>query len=217
MLADVCPDEVEVLEGVYEPREDTYLTCICIEYVYRVIISRLVKRSHVRAVEVGSGSGALSIKSILVGTEVGINQHIIAIDIDYTACRNTLLNIQRRNMSRHVDVICCDAVSCLRDSLHIDVLISNPPYLPEDGTCNDIRICAGPDGRLVIDKIVREFLKRDVTMLILTQSSLSDHEKTLRTLQCHPEIDVIMTGLLHILFEDIVTFLALRYLTRRKV
>jgi len=206
-----------ILEGVYEPREDTYLTCICIEYVYRRLLRRILRFTPLRNVEIGSGTGLLSIKVVLTCLNEGIKPYIISIDIDLNACKNTLMNFKKFKLDKYVDVICCDFLTCVRDNSTIHIMISNPPYLPEDGYCRDYRVCAGPDGRLLIDRLIDSFVARNIKILLLTQSSLSDYEKTLKILQKNPDIDSILVGKIHLFFEDIVTIVGVKHSSKRKV
>ncbi len=216
MSASICANEITILDGVYEPREDSYLTCICVEYVYRKALRRVLTFSPLRCVEVGSGTGIISIKIVLTCLEENIKPQVISIDIDLKACKNTLLNIKKFNIDKYVDIICCDSTTCIRENSLIHVLVSNPPYLPEDDYCRDYRICAGPDGRALIDRIVSYFLQKDIKILMLTQSSLSDYMRTLRLLQERPDVDAVLVGKLHLFFEDIVTITGIKYLQRER-
>ncbi|NPB01237.1 MAG: methyltransferase [Crenarchaeota archaeon] len=216
MSSSICTDEIIVLEGVYEPREDTYLTCICVEYVYGSRLVRMLERSILRSVEVGSGTGIVSIKIVETCIKNSIKPYVISIDIDPKACENTLVNVKRKSIDNYVDVICCSSLTCIRRDYTIDIMVSNPPYLPEDENCRDLRVCAGPDGRAVIDELLREFLDRSIEIMILTQSSLSGYEKTVRALKLDPDVDVLLLGRFHVFFEDIITIVAVRHLQRER-
>ncbi len=211
MSPSIRTNKIVVLENVYEPREDSYLTCKCIEYVYVTRIFTRVRGRSVRVLEIGSGTGILTIETVLEGLARNIRTHAVSIDIDYKACINTKINVYRYRIDKYVDVVCCDCDSCIKEKIELMILISNPPYLPEDETCQDKRICAGNDGRAVIDRVLECFINRNCKVLILTQSSLSDVDKTIKLLNNLKNVDVVLICKLHILFEDIVTVLAFKH------
>ncbi len=201
------------IENVYKPREDTYITLRGIDVALSLEVLKNLKDKLLKICDVGSGTGILGlyITSKLIQNNIR-NIDIISVDIDFKACICTLTNFKLNNLDVYVDVICCDLLECIKDTCKLHILISNPPYLPEDEYC-DHTICAGPDGRGVIDRILMECFNRKVRMLILTQSSLSDIGKTIRILKSFKS-DILIVGLIHILFEDIITILAINYIEK---
>lgn len=114
--AEFCEEKFEVAEGVLIPRPETE------ELVYR--IAEVAKRGA-RILDVGTGSGAIAIAlaKMVEGAEV------VAIDISSEA-----LAIARRNAERlGVDVhfVEADALGDLSHLGKFDIIVSNPPYIPQ--------------------------------------------------------------------------------------
>lgn len=127
--------------GVYRPQTDTAL------------LSRALRReritSRTEVLDLGTGSGALAVEAARHGARV------TAVDISWRALAaawcNALLN-GRTVRIRHGDL--ADAVRGRR----FDLVITNPPYVPAppaDGPPRGPARAwdAGPDGRLLIDRI----------------------------------------------------------------
>ncbi len=99
-----------VNDEVYEPAEDTEL-----------LLSIIRVRNGERVVEIGSGTGILSVKAARSG---GV---VVSIDLNPYAAEATLCTAKLNGVS--IEVINCDMFSCIRDK-YWDVAIFNPPYLP---------------------------------------------------------------------------------------
>lgn len=88
-------------------------------------------------VEVGCGLGyvtlALSEKS----------REVIAIEIDEEAVSKARMLLSSR---MNVHLIEGDALSSLRNSSRVELIVSNPPYLPDDQEFKDLTIHGGPTG-----------------------------------------------------------------------
>ena len=178
--------EFKLLEGVYDPGEDSYL-----------LVDAALKEARPgdRALEVGTGSGVVSlfIRDI---TE------IVATDISPYACANARLN--------GVEVVRTDLFSgiCGR----FDLIIFNPPYLP---TAEDERLPSwldrafngGLSGR---DEIVRFLADIDRVLapggrVITVFSSLTGIDEV-RKLYEGKGFSVDQIGELKVSFEHLVVF-----------
>jgi release factor glutamine methyltransferase len=125
--------EFELLEGVYDPGDDSFM-----------LVEAALKEARPgdRVLEVGTGSG---IVSFFVKDITGI----VATDINPVACQNALIN--------GIPVVRTDLFSGICGQF--DLVIFNPPYLP---TAEDERLHSwlnrafdgGPDGR----DVIRQFL-----------------------------------------------------------
>ncbi len=149
--------------GVYAPRSDTALLASEIGAVHRAEV-----------LELCTGSGAIALTAAKRGAG-----RVVAGDLSRRAIASVRLNA-RLNRS-HVDARRGDLFAVARAEERFDVVLANPPYLPacEDQPPDD-RWDAGPDGRLVIDRIidgVRDVLKRE-GRLVLVQSALASIEAT---------------------------------------
>lgn len=114
--AEFCEMEFEVTEGVLIPRPETE------ELVYHIV--ETTKRGA-RILDIGTGSGAIAISlaKLIKGTEV------VAVDISEEA-----LTIARRNAERvgvDVEFIKADALGDLSHLGKFDIIVSNPPYIPQ--------------------------------------------------------------------------------------
>ena len=111
---------------MYAPSDDSYLLADCIrQYKGR------------RALEIGIGSGLLL--SIL---EKNFS-YVAGSDIDVQA----LQHCRQQMISSNALLVCCDAGSAF-GSGKFDLIVSNPPYLPNDDCLNirDPTVHGGPTG-----------------------------------------------------------------------
>jgi release factor glutamine methyltransferase len=140
---------------LYLPSDDT------------IFLSNILNDYHGRlALEIGISSGTIFRElsknfSIVIGT-----------DIDFNSLKHSLM------MSKNDRLLCCDAATALHN-VKFDLIISNPPYLPNAMKHNDKTVDGGPTGieisihflTSVIDK-----LNKNGKILILV-SSLSEKGK----------------------------------------
>ena len=114
--AEFCELEFEVAESVLIPRPETE------ELVYR--IAETAKRGA-RILDIGTGSGAIAIALAKLVKEA----EVVAIDISPEA-----LKIAKRNAERlgaKVEFIETDALGDLSHLGEFDIIVSNPPYIPQ--------------------------------------------------------------------------------------
>ena len=202
--------KIEVFENVYPPAEDTYQTIYTIDKVFNMIINKLRKYSRILIFDVGSGTGILTVYTCILLLSRGVKNFItIAVDVDREAILNTLVNVRKNLLSNYVDIVQTSTLRPFRRiSNNFSIVISNPPYLPPLDPSNiDFRTEAMDEGRTVIDEIISyiAYLRPGIT--ILTQSSLSNYELTIRKLKLL-NYEVVIFSLTHYLFEDIATFAA---------
>ncbi len=115
-MAEFCELEFEVEEGVLIPRPETE------ELVYKIV--ETTKRGA-RILDVGTGSGAIAITLAKFVKE----SEVVAVDISREA-----LTIAERNAERlgvKVDFVEADALGDLSVLGEFDVIVSNPPYIPQ--------------------------------------------------------------------------------------
>lgn len=114
--AEFCDFLFEVGEGVLIPRPETE------ELVYRIVESA---KSGARILDIGTGSGAIAISLAKLITSA----EVVAVDISPEA-----LAIARRNATRlgaQVEFVEADALSDLSHLGEFDIIVSNPPYIPQ--------------------------------------------------------------------------------------
>lgn len=146
--------EIELCEGVYEPAEDSLL------------LARSI-RCGARCLEMGSGTGLVSIYCALSGSEA------VAVDISKLAVQCTAKNAKRNNVK--VTGLESDLFSNV--SGRYDTIAFNPPYLPVvDVISGSEQWNGGPDGFQVTRRFLAElplFLARDGRAFIIL-SDLTD-------------------------------------------
>ena len=97
---------------------------------------------------------------------------VVGTDIDFYSLKLIL------KMSRNERVICCDAATALRN-IKFDMIVFNPPYLPNTNNNVDKTVDGGPTGielsiHFLISAIGKLTSNGKILMLV---SSLSDTEK----------------------------------------
>jgi len=114
--AEFCDMVFEVQEGVLIPRPETE------ELVYRIV--ETAPRS-VRILDVGTGSGAIAISlaNMVEGARVA------AVDISKEALAVAQRNAER--LGAQVEVVEADALGDMSHLGEFDVIVSNPPYIPQ--------------------------------------------------------------------------------------
>lgn len=132
---------IEECPGVYRPSDDTFLMLECL----------IVKRGE-KVLEMGCGSGFISIHMAALGAEV------TAADINPAAVTCTENNAARNGL--RVRTVRSDLFSDL-DGVY-DLIIFNPPYLPVDDEGMLEAAWAGGRGGL---EVLRQFLKEAQSFL----------------------------------------------------
>jgi release factor glutamine methyltransferase len=182
-----------VTRNVYKPAEDSFLIADQIPY-YK---SR-------RTLDLGTGCGVLA----LVSAEYA--QEVIATDINPYASNCTKKNAKSNGLDYKIEVLVGDLFDPIRLNGRFDLIVFNPPYLPEldipleDDYLNSA-LSGGSDGRRVTDRFLEEFpgyLKRNGNVL-LVQASLSGIQSTISKL-LRKKIQAEIVASKHLQFEEIV-------------
>jgi len=161
-----------VTENVYEPAEDTFL-----------LADNIDARKGERVLELGTGCGLLAILAAKAGAKV------VATDINQAALECAHANAVAHRVEDCINFRLGDLFEPVTEE-HFDLVIFNPPYLPvepEEALCGPLDRAweAGPDGRRIIDRFLRE-LPNHLTpngRVLFVQSSLANISKTLRVLE----------------------------------
>lgn len=106
---------------IYKPAEDSFLLAHCVSGY-----------SGKNALEIGVGSG------IILDVLERHFENVIGTDIDFSA-------IHKRRKTNSV-LVCCDAASALAPGNRFELIVSNPPYLPDDEKIVDRTVHGGPAG-----------------------------------------------------------------------
>jgi len=159
---------IEKHPEVYAPSEDTLL-----------LANNLDLKQNDTILEIGIGSGFVS----LVAAQKA--KYVVGTDINPYAVKLAKLNARLNNIS-NVEFILGDLFSPIH--YRFDLILINPPYLQDAKLIHhrpiDDSWDGGRDGRTVTDRFlddVEKYLRTEGRILIV-QSSLSDHNKTIREL-----------------------------------
>jgi release factor glutamine methyltransferase len=107
---------------IYTPSEDSFLLAECVRHYWGK-----------SALEIGVGSGI-----ILEALERHFD-NVAGTDIDLEALRSC------RRMTSGL-LVCCDAASAFAPKKMFDLIVTNPPYLPDDKGVIDRTVHGGPSG-----------------------------------------------------------------------
>lgn len=156
--------KIKVIGNVYEPAEDTFL-----------LISALKKLNLKNKIilEIGTGSG---IVALILAKKA---KKVLAVDINPEAVRCAKENAAR-NKIKNAEFRESDLFENIRGKF--DIIVFNPPYLPDEPHSRDIALDGGKTGRRTIRRFIKsapEFLKTGGKIFLL-ESSLSQYEKTLK-------------------------------------
>lgn len=132
-----------------------------------IFLSNVVNHYYGRlALEIGTSSGII-LKELSKNFRI-----VIGTDIDFDSLKRA------QSVLRNDRLVCCDAASALHD-IRFDLIVTNPPYLPNNPNHVDKTVDGGPTGIEVSIHILTsalDKLARNGKILILV-SNLSDKKK----------------------------------------
>ena len=153
--------DIQVLDGVYEPAEDSHLLLEAIEV-----------EKGMRVLEIGTGSGFIALHCAKAGARV------TATDINPRAVKCSHGNAERNGIV--LDIILTDLVKGIEGEF--DAIVFNPPYLIDEDT--DVlepdmqrNVSGGIMGSEISIRFLdqaRDLLKPDGTIYLLTSSGSED-------------------------------------------
>lgn len=112
----------EVADGVLIPRPETEILVEKAENLLRIIKE---KQSNIRVIEIGTGSGIISVMLAILLVDV----EIIAVDINDKALELAQRNAKKFDVENKITFIKSDLFENISDDLEFDMCISNPPYI----------------------------------------------------------------------------------------
>lgn len=147
--------ELEVDRSVLVPRPET-------EVLVDAVLSwsRESGRGDLTALDMGTGSGAIALSLALEGPFA----RVVATDVDDGALETARKNRSAAGLDERVELRAGDLFQALEDDEQFDVVVSNPPYIPEGDAAElepEVRdweptraLFAGADGLDVLRKLV---------------------------------------------------------------
>jgi len=118
--------ELEVGEGVLIPRPETELI---VDRVIGHLSSQLDKENSKSIIELGAGSGAISIAIATEASLKGLKVSLVAVEKSPTAAEWLNKNIAKYDLPIRVVV---EDVSTALPDIKADLVVANPPYIPND-------------------------------------------------------------------------------------
>jgi release factor glutamine methyltransferase len=112
--------DIFIREGVFIPRAET-------EFMTNSVIRRLKGFNNPYILEIGCGTGAIS---IAIASNIS-DAKIVATDVSKKAVNLCKKNVDYHNLGSRIDIICADLLDCFDNSVTFDIIISNPPYISE--------------------------------------------------------------------------------------
>ena len=205
---------IAVIEDVYPPSEDSYLA---LSMLKQLMEGEFRNRKGLRVLDLGTGTGILGINLALYANV----EYVVLSDISESAVRNANLNAKNNSSALHTipHIIQSDLFSEIAG--RFDLIIFNPPYLPESGEIADRKIAiqmeSGPGG----NETIRRFLKTAPEHLapggkIITVSSSLADSKELHEIISALGLEMEKAEKLHIFFEDIIAYLLSSQTSLRK-
>ncbi len=158
---------------VYDPSDDTYMI---LEYMDKH--KDEIKKA--RILDVGCGSGVLSLYALKLGAELVVCSDINPYSVMASLC-TTRLPENKSVPNGIIEVLRCDLASCFREKNFFDIIVFNPPYLPVECDGSDWvsrAWCGGEDGVSLTRKLLsqaRSLLKKEGKVIFIV-SSKSDVE-----------------------------------------
>jgi release factor glutamine methyltransferase len=118
--------ELEVGDGVLIPRPETELI---VDRVIGHLSSQLDKENSKSIIELGAGSGAISIAIATEASLKGLKVSLVAVEKSPAAAEWLNKNIAKYDLP--IRVVIEDASTALPD-IKADLVVANPPYIPND-------------------------------------------------------------------------------------
>ncbi|ADR33522.1 protein-(glutamine-N5) methyltransferase, release factor-specific [Sulfuricurvum kujiense DSM 16994] len=150
--------EFYIDEGALIPRPET-------EHLVDEVLSRVPADDVITIVEVGIGSGIISILLALHLPQA----RLIAVDISPKALAVARRNIEAFGLSDRIELREGDLLSCIDEK--IDLLVSNPPYIAHDAPLESNlsyepqnALFGGDVGDEIIQRLLDEVYKRRIPM-----------------------------------------------------
>lgn len=152
--------EFYIDEGALIPRPET-------EHLIDEVLSRVPLNESLTIVEVGVGSGIISIVLALHLP----NARFIAVDISPRALAVARRNIEVFGLSERIELREGDLLSCITEK--IDLLVSNPPYIAEDARLESNlsyepqnALFGGRVGDEIIHRLLNEVYERKIPLFV---------------------------------------------------
>lgn len=172
---------IKSAQGVYAPREDSYLMCEAVE-----------KYAKGSVLDLGCGSGILGIAAAMIGCNVTFA------DINRTALIQSKLNCDLNFKTGNF--ILSDMFGSIHD--RFDTILFNPPYVPSE-RIEHIDLDGGAEGREVIDRFLLSYKSHmnENGIALLLESSANNFNRDAKVYGA----EIVLKS--HFFFEDLAVLL----------
>ncbi len=217
--------EIDILNGVYFPRDDTEFALATIKQWAESFINKgdITRNKRIKILDMGSGTGILGISLYTLLKSYVDNIEVIFVDIFENALESTKINAKRYISSNSYKIIKSDLFSddYFKGSVKFDVILFNAPYSPSiDEEINDVSkidpsdLCwyGGKEGFettvAFIEQLSLYCQKKSV--LFLTSSTQTEQQPIIRTLK-KVGFEIVEKKELRVFFETIVEYVCIFY------
>lgn len=140
---------------IYEPREDSFL-----------ILRHIREYSKGDVLDMGTGTGILAEEALKYAKSV------LAADINEPAVDSFIQKIKKKGL-KNIKVLKSDLFENINEKKRFDLIIFNPPYLPDDEKAKDIALDGGKKGYEIVKRFLikaKNYLKPEGKILLLFSS-----------------------------------------------
>ncbi len=172
---------------MYQPEEDSIM-----------LAAEVMKYSKGKVLDVGTGTG---VQAIAAAKSDRVKE-VLGVDIDGEVIAYCHANVDNPKISFQVS----DLFSTVKGKF--DVVVFNPPYLPQDKGIKDLALYGGKEGYELIEKFfkkVDEHLKKD-GFILMVFSSHTNKEKVDKIIRDYGYKQKLLNRK-HIFFEDLYVYL----------
>lgn len=154
--------QIEITENVYFPSDDSYL-----------LIDNLKVEPDCSVLEIGTGCGLIA----LIASKTA--KRVLAIDVSPVAVQCARKNVKLNYQDDKIEIRQGNLFSSVKTEEKFDIILFNPPYLPENGKVNTSWLEKAWDGGKTGRKFIDPFIKncklhlRECGRVQMVQSSLS--------------------------------------------
>jgi release factor glutamine methyltransferase len=162
--------ELQVLDGVYEPSDDS------------ILLANSIQKENCKekiVLDLGCGTGIQGINALFLGAK-----KVFFVDIDNQAISNAKANIKMIGLEKQASYKKSDLFSAIAGK-KFDLIVFNPPYVDSGTEKKWLDTDGGKKGREILDSFLKRAKKHLLkgAMLFFVQSSLNSEAKTKRLLK----------------------------------
>ncbi len=160
-------DSFVVDSGVLCPRPDTETVVnVALNWIPEINEQDLKNNDDLFIADIGCGTGCIGLSVIKQRSQT----KLYAVDVSPLAINCLRKNIEKMNLKERVGVLCGDLISAIPQNRPIDIVLSNPPYIPSQDINSlepevaqfepKLALDGGPDGLKFYRRLIEEASNR---------------------------------------------------------